>query len=440
MGIHFQRGQVLFSQHRYQEAAKEYLSELEEDPEDVNALVNLGASLFNYGDLIESEKAIRRAITLNPEFSHSYYILSYIKNGRNNIHAAKKAILEAIRLMPSAEYYCWLAEIHLALQRRDRALDATASALELDPYHVPSILLRGRQLMELGRLEQANELFATALQDNPNAAEAQHAMGKLKLAVGDADRALNLLTEARRLDPLNVNDKLAIAEAYGLNLPVFRTLNRFAVRWHLWPFLWKWLASVVLTILYCAAIGLNDLETRRQSLVIGAKDLGVDGRGMNLVVLIFTLLLFVYIIFPYSLIRLARSIALITASKKLGGGWSLLLRQPIDWLWIFWLNGMAIISAIALADFPEAITMIVASSASGPLLLGVARHGMESISGCLLLPLLVFMAFVVVLAVIYIAYVGGPKGYIALIFYFAIAFFSEKIANRAGSIRLVKHV
>lgn len=427
MHAHFERGLALFDLGRHSAAAKEFSLALAENPEFVWAHINLAAALFNCGDVFRAEKSVAKAISLAPEVAHSYYLLSYVQQTVGNFRSAKQAILEAIRLEPTAKYFFRLAQIYDWREERNHVLDATASALKLDPCHVPSILLRGEKLVELGRHQEANELFALALRENPDYAEAHHAMGKLQLTAGDANAALQLLREARRLNPLQVNDKMAIAEAYGLNLPAFRTLNRYVVRWHLWPFFWKWIVAVVVTFLVCLAIGFTDLESHRRT----GQDI-LESRWW-----IFCVLLANYLILPYTLARLARAAAMIVAKRDLDTSWLGLVFQPINLLWILFLHGFATLSAVGFAGVPELIAMIFAISTCYSFLSTTIQNSVTSLSGCLLLPLFILLLLTAVLGVSLVVYGGGLVGYVVLAGYFTTTYFCEKFARWTSSVRFL---
>ena len=171
-------------------------------PQYAAALANLASSLLNLDQVEEAHRVAKEAIAADPDFAFAHFILEYIELRRNRRRAARGAFLEAVRLEPAAEHFHALAELYGLLDEHQLCLEATSSALDLDPTHLPSLLLRGPTTHSLGRYDEANELFALALEQDPEAPEAQQAMGQLHLSTGNAHAALHMLTEARRIDPV----------------------------------------------------------------------------------------------------------------------------------------------------------------------------------------------------------------------------------------------
>lgn len=426
MGMHFDRGQRLFDLGRYREAIEEYLLEVAEQPDFAAAHANIAAAQYNLGDIPAAQASLDAALSIDPELAHAYHVLSYVHQSQGNFFAARDAVLESLRLEKSADNYFRLAQIHTWNEDRDRTLEATASALQVDPEHVPSILLRGKKLIELGQHEQARELFTSALSLSPEVAEAHHALGKLRLSHGEADEAMSLLTEARRLDPLRVNDRRAIAEAYGLNLPLFRFVNRYAVRWHLWPFLRKWQFALVLTVVFCTA-----------SLVVsthGARRLEIN--PVTIGWWLFCVLLTNYLVLPYTLPHLARGAAMLRAKRQLDVGWFRVGFELISWVKALLLIGLATFLGTGFSGVPELFAMIFAVSTCFPLVAASVRaKGKRSWLGTLIcLPLCFVLSFFAVVGISLLAYAdpSQPESTLAWPFilgFFAITFFSDKIAS-----------
>lgn len=435
MGMHFDRGQRLFDLGRYREAIEEYLLEVAEQPDFAAAHANIAAAQFNLGDIPAAHTSLDTALSIDPELAHAYHVLSYVQQSQGNFFAARDAVLESLRLEKSADNYYRLAQIHSWNEDRNRTLEATAAALQVDPEHVPSILLRGKKLIELGEQSQAQELFASALSLSPEVAEAHHALGKLRLSHGDADQAMSLLTEARRLDPLRVNDRGAIAEAYGLNLPLFRFINRYAVRWHLWPFRRKWQVAFALTLVFCLATKAISTPTSRT----------IDLQLTSVLWGLFCVLITNYLVLPYTLPHLAKGVAMIRSKRQLDVSWLRVGLELFSWLKALLLISFATLLGICFAVTPELMAMMFAISTCFPLVAtSVRAKGKRSWLGRLLcLPLCFVLSMVVVLGISILAYAepSHPETALAwplILGFFAITFFSEKIANSLNGVSPVR--
>ena len=426
MGIHFHRGNKLFDMGRTREALEQYLLEIAENPDFAIAHTNLAAARVNLGEIAEAQSAIKTALSLDPESPHAFYVLSYIHQAKGGVNSARDAILEAIRLANSAENQHRLAEIFAWNEDFKSTLEATSAALQLDPHHVPSILLRGKVLKHLGKNEAAQELFAAALNLDPEEAEAHHALGRIRLRQGDADEAMLLLSEARRLDPVHVNDKRAIAEAYGLNLPLFRFLNRYAVRWHLWPFLRKWQFAFVLTLLFCGAASMISFPAARRP----------DLNSVKLVWVVGCWLLTNYLMLPYTLPHLAKGAAMLQAKRELDVGWVRVGFELFSWVKALLMIVFATLLGLMFAVTPELMAITFAISTCFPLITAALRsRGKRRLLGIFVcLPLCLALGIIGTLGICLYAYAepSHPESILAwplILGFFATTFFSEKIAN-----------
>jgi tetratricopeptide (TPR) repeat protein len=426
MGVHFERGQVLFEMERYREAAKEYLAELAEEPEHLPSLINLAASLFNDGNVNGAAETIEKAIGLAPEQPQSHYILCHIQLRRKNIRKAKEAVQEAIRLLPTSEYLTTLASILLHQGYKLEAADTAGTAMELDPTYVPAILFRGQMLVDAGHMDEANELFAFALRESPQEPRAQHALGRLQLAKGEAAIALDLLTEARRIDPMRSNDRSAIAAAYGLKLWPFHSINRFVARWYLWPFRLQWFLSLVLTAVFSLVSLEINLSQKRTEHELFKHTWWV----------IYCVLLANYLLLPYSLARVARSTAYIVAKRQFGIAWHALLLQPAGLLWIVMLHSFVTFAGFVGSGIPELVASIAAVSINYPFIAAIARSSARQLTYYLCVPALIFCSIFIVITLMVIPYDQNHAGYIFVAIYFATTYFNERLARWASSMRL----
>lgn len=94
----------------------------------------------------------------------------------------------------------------------NKALKSVERSLTLNPNVPKSHVLRGRILMELGRLEEARQEFATAEELDPNNVDAQYYAGIVHERVGQPDLAIARYRRAIELDSGNAQYVIAAAE------------------------------------------------------------------------------------------------------------------------------------------------------------------------------------------------------------------------------------
>lgn len=241
MGAHFERGLILFELKRYRDAVDAFSNELELQPESTHAHVMRASSFLNLGRTSQAESDLAAAISIDPEFSYSFFLLSYVKANQRQPNGALRAIHQALRLEPDARYFGRLAELYLWLGRHEPCLKAIDHAIAGDPWNPSFFKLKAEALAKAGRRREAAELLRQALSMEVQDAETHQALGQLSMHDGQTSQALEFLKEARRLNPVAHNDCDAIAAAYGkLSLP-FRTLESIGVRYQYWPSTLRWL-------------------------------------------------------------------------------------------------------------------------------------------------------------------------------------------------------
>jgi Flp pilus assembly protein TadD len=184
-----QRGNELYLQGRYAEAAACYRRVLAERPDDVDALNNLGAALADLGRLADAVVCYREALRLRPGHAEAYYNLGNALRILGRFDEAIAVYARALRLRPD------LVEAHnnlgIALRKRGRLTEAMASArraLELRPDNVSALVNLGLGLCESGRVAEGLECYEEALRRDANHADAHHNRAQMWLLLGDWER------------------------------------------------------------------------------------------------------------------------------------------------------------------------------------------------------------------------------------------------------------
>lgn len=129
-----------------------YERTLQEDPENAEALNNLGTVYQASGDLGRAREAFRRAISVQPAYAAAWSNLGVALGGMNEISEAQAALAEAIRLDPGNHG----AKVNLALQYQKQGL-----------------------------IGEARRLLEEVVQAAPAMAEAYYALGRIHEEEGD---------------------------------------------------------------------------------------------------------------------------------------------------------------------------------------------------------------------------------------------------------------
>jgi Flp pilus assembly protein TadD len=130
---HFQKGNELAGQGKFAEAIGEYQLALEENPDNVSALVNLGVAYYNAGQLEDAVGQYQKALQIAPNDAdiHSNLGAAYVQQG--NLDAGLEEYQKAVELDPNlAQAYFGLGVVHDALEQTEEAIAAFETFQQLD--------------------------------------------------------------------------------------------------------------------------------------------------------------------------------------------------------------------------------------------------------------------------------------------------------------------
>jgi Flp pilus assembly protein TadD len=186
---HLERGNALYMQGRYAEAADCYRLALRQRPENVDARNNLGAALADLGRANDAIACYQEVLRLQPHHAGAYYNLGNVFRLAGRYDEAIACYAQALLRRPD------LAEGHhnlaITLRRLGRLAEAHASirrALELRPGNPGSLVSLGLVLAESGRLAEALACYDQALAAEPDNADAHHNRAQAWLQLGDWTR------------------------------------------------------------------------------------------------------------------------------------------------------------------------------------------------------------------------------------------------------------
>ncbi|MHC5114853.1 MAG: tetratricopeptide repeat protein [Planctomycetota bacterium] len=147
---------------------------LKEDPNDAQAHIRLGQSLFTQGKVEDALRSYRKALRIDPESADAYLFSSIVFEQLGNFDAAVREIDSAIKYAPDD------AEKHFArgslYYRADKLVEAGTSyqdAVRLNPEHFKANLQLGVVLARTGRPDLAIPYFETCIALRPDDGDAK---------------------------------------------------------------------------------------------------------------------------------------------------------------------------------------------------------------------------------------------------------------------------
>jgi tetratricopeptide (TPR) repeat protein len=202
--VHYNLGNELRRQGRFDEAREQYEAALRIKPLFPSAQVSIGNVLASKGDWAAAVDAYRAALGGTPDFAeaHTGLATALVRLGRPA--DALPHAEAAVRLAPPA----WAPAAHLnlglvnaRLGRASEAERAYAAALARDPDLKAAYYALGNLLASTGRLAEAEQQFREAVRLAPRDADALNNLGRTLELQGRRDEAAELYRRALAADP-----------------------------------------------------------------------------------------------------------------------------------------------------------------------------------------------------------------------------------------------
>lgn len=124
------------------------------------------------------------------------------------IDAAEADLIRHLRTHPrDARTLYYLGELEYRRLSNNHSLGYLADCLEVDPQNTNALFLRGGNLADMGRWEQAGNAFREVLALNPTHAPARRALALVHLQQNNPQEALRLLAE---LEPADMQEQAEV--------------------------------------------------------------------------------------------------------------------------------------------------------------------------------------------------------------------------------------
>lgn len=193
---------ALARQGRHADAERALRERLRAQPEDHEALAELGRLLLRAGRVPEAVVQLERASALAPQRAEYLILLGAAQWQNGRPQAAKSSFEAAIRLDPNAApAYTALARLAMLEGDRREAELNVRLALRADPDFPDATLLAGVLASERGEHDEALRLLADLLGRHPDLLPAQLAYGEALLAKGTPSFAEQAFRRALERSP-----------------------------------------------------------------------------------------------------------------------------------------------------------------------------------------------------------------------------------------------
>jgi tetratricopeptide (TPR) repeat protein len=186
--VHLVRGRLAFASGRYREAADEFVAAVEADPGSARALVNLGTSLAQLGDMEGAVERFEQALDIDPRQTTAHFNLASILVNRNMAAEAIPHLEVVVEDTPyDAEAHLLLARALVATGDDFASLEHFRRAAELDPASEGAVLGGAAALVRLHQYARAKPVLEAGLERMPASGGIAFALGRLLAGSPDAE-------------------------------------------------------------------------------------------------------------------------------------------------------------------------------------------------------------------------------------------------------------
>lgn len=165
------------------------------------AWVQAAQQLLDAGEFVGAQQLAERALDLEPQNGVAHQLRGVALYYQSQTEEARRALLRALELAPSAEVYYHLSEVYHADDDPEAALKAVDQALALRPDWGEALAQKGAVLRSLEYYEEALPLFDAALVQRPDWAWAHAERGAALQSLDRVDEALEAFRTALTLRP-----------------------------------------------------------------------------------------------------------------------------------------------------------------------------------------------------------------------------------------------
>jgi len=205
-------GSRLYNNADYEGAKKVYQEIIKENPNFINAYIDLGRVCVRLNDLEGAAENFRKAIELDPEnesYKKEFEALTrrYIQEGtqlmqRKSYAAALEKYKQAVSLNPEDPLaYYFMAVVYLEEKNAAEALVAVNKSIELDPKYQKAYLVKGKIYTTMNDVAGAVNAFKKAIDLDPKYVDAWKNIGYVYYKTKQYENAIPAYKEVIKLDP-----------------------------------------------------------------------------------------------------------------------------------------------------------------------------------------------------------------------------------------------
>ena len=196
------RGNAFLKDGRLTDAELCYRQAIVINPEDPEALINLGFVLSEQRLYAEAEQHLRLATTVAPQNHDAFYLLGTASEMQGKLEVAIDSFKKAIELKPDFDF-CRrdLCRVLFQTERFDAAKTLVSEGIALNPQFADFHYYLGNLLSHEKALDKAINSYHHALAIQPDYAEVHNNLGKAFCEQGNLEAAIQSYQKASSITP-----------------------------------------------------------------------------------------------------------------------------------------------------------------------------------------------------------------------------------------------
>ncbi|UCC94800.1 MAG: tetratricopeptide repeat protein [Candidatus Omnitrophota bacterium] len=179
-----------------------YERTLEQEPQSLRVLNNLGLDYRNRGQYEESVSLYERALAINPDYAIAHNNLGLVYYDMGRYQDALESYKKAIKIDPNnEEAYNNVGLLYYKLKQYQDALTFYNNALEINPKYARAYHNIGLIHYDRGEIEEAISLYEKAIELNPNHIDSYNNLGLAYYSLGRYKKAETFYKNALKINP-----------------------------------------------------------------------------------------------------------------------------------------------------------------------------------------------------------------------------------------------
>jgi len=213
--IYISQGGVLLKNNEYSKARDSYTAALRLDPDNFEAVKNLGAIYSTLGDNRQAKVYLERALSMNSAAADVANNLGAVYSKEGNGPKAIEHYEQAVALAPgSAVYKTNLGQEYAKIGRVSKAIPILHEARALAPANPIIPFSLGSAFASAGSLDSAEVYFQKSIDLGGHTAELHYFMGTVKNRLGKPDEAEQHYLSSLQLTPNHRNTLQSLGLIY----------------------------------------------------------------------------------------------------------------------------------------------------------------------------------------------------------------------------------